>query len=1101
MNEQRSWRRLAMSAAVSLLMLGMVAGCVNDDDDPTGDVDECPAERSYRCPDDTCVEKSDACEEPSSCPAERSYRCPDDTCAENADACEESPSCPAQTPYRCPDESCAADAASCPGSQPDEIDGEIVRLSPQTVLGHAPEKVEVRVKVSDVDRVEQLVDDGATWRVELETLAGVESLDADVTRDDSSDEFDYVAEFTPPTFDAPAGVGVSVVLDSSTQGSTCCVYSWGEGKRLRVRGDASTLEFDGRESFRLEGVQDAARVWSGDLDGDGQADLVVSDIHVEVEKVERVLRVFACDQDQCEPVGTTRGGIDVPTGGTLVDVDGANPDEPGGFLGVQVNDRTATGALSEIDVVWLQIAEDSGQRVLKETRETIDMQRAAGGFRLHEQTLQPHLLLDQESGQYRPSVSITRTIDGVADSFWSTVLIDSDGVFADFQKPRGFEGLDEQQRNAAVQGQVSSCPAPGSVGQTGQNPPEGMLISAFEDQGQAMLAVGPIDPNEAAMQSFVVDDHFDRALFEGEYGSAKCELVDLDGDGFPELVVALGDSDTYTRLGEAGGRAASLLVTRGIDKKDIRRGVVAPSLLIEDIDADDWKVAASGSFSISKRSARTGRNPQTGKEIKIATKLSFDLDAPSGIDVTITNSPPVPGGVSFFDPDDDGDGVLTLLEGNDRVVCKRPGRTANGDISLDRGLDGSTQLFDDEGSIVLARLAPTLTEGEDGEALLVPTDPDELLAWLSSTGPFIPLQMPDSNPNATPALKDIVAIPSGDGADKSTPKLIEALVNDEGVPTSVVTGEIILEEDRQMVTTEHTFDTSQVELQGKNVVKFKAGAELSGQVNLAGPGGSDNCVGDCPVPDAVLIGLELDTGEIVMGVIDPGSGDDVELHYTGMRDEVLAGLGLDETDDLSGVSTALRIGHDRDGQPLLILHGLNVVGDDLDEVDETFVTIGHRKALAGTPASRKGRASMMGDVSGTGVDQRVECRVSANDIGDRALECRSSHLSNGDDGDADWRGPFVAAGNPVAVIDVDGDGCADLVTDAGEYLSSRCDGSFEPVAVELGPWSSHVPVPAGLAAHSKNSSRSNKTEGISDGGDTSSGPALPFFDGLTLPLW
>ena len=27
-----------------------------------------------------------------------------------------------------------------------------------------------------------------------------------------------------------------------------------------------------------------------------------------------------------------------------------------------------------------------------------------------------------------------------------------------------------------------------------------------------------------------------------------------------------------------------------------------------------------GSFSISKRSARTGRNPQTGKEIKIAAK-------------------------------------------------------------------------------------------------------------------------------------------------------------------------------------------------------------------------------------------------------------------------------------------------------------------------------------------------------------------------------------------------------------------------------------------------------------------------------------------------
>ncbi len=35
---------------------------------------------------------------------------------------------------------------------------------------------------------------------------------------------------------------------------------------------------------------------------------------------------------------------------------------------------------------------------------------------------------------------------------------------------------------------------------------------------------------------------------------------------------------------------------------------------------DKVALVGFGSFSVSKRSARTGRNPQTGKEIKIAAK-------------------------------------------------------------------------------------------------------------------------------------------------------------------------------------------------------------------------------------------------------------------------------------------------------------------------------------------------------------------------------------------------------------------------------------------------------------------------------------------------
>ncbi len=47
---------------------------------------------------------------------------------------------------------------------------------------------------------------------------------------------------------------------------------------------------------------------------------------------------------------------------------------------------------------------------------------------------------------------------------------------------------------------------------------------------------------------------------------------------------------------------------------------------------DRISLVGFGSFSISKRAARTGRNPQTGKEIKIAAKnvVKFKAGADSG---------------------------------------------------------------------------------------------------------------------------------------------------------------------------------------------------------------------------------------------------------------------------------------------------------------------------------------------------------------------------------------------------------------------------------------------------------------------------------------
>lgn len=50
---------------------------------------------------------------------------------------------------------------------------------------------------------------------------------------------------------------------------------------------------------------------------------------------------------------------------------------------------------------------------------------------------------------------------------------------------------------------------------------------------------------------------------------------------------------------------------------------------------DRLSLIGFGSFSISKRNARTGRNPQTGKEIQIPAKNVVKFKAGSDLDSTV----------------------------------------------------------------------------------------------------------------------------------------------------------------------------------------------------------------------------------------------------------------------------------------------------------------------------------------------------------------------------------------------------------------------------------------------------------------------------------
>lgn len=61
----------------------------------------------------------------------------------------------------------------------------------------------------------------------------------------------------------------------------------------------------------------------------------------------------------------------------------------------------------------------------------------------------------------------------------------------------------------------------------------------------------------------------------------------------------------------------------GLSKADAKKALDAfVSVTTAELKKKDGRVSlvGFGSFSVSKREARTGRNPQTGKEIKIAAK-------------------------------------------------------------------------------------------------------------------------------------------------------------------------------------------------------------------------------------------------------------------------------------------------------------------------------------------------------------------------------------------------------------------------------------------------------------------------------------------------
>ena len=75
--------------------------------------------------------------------------------------------------------------------------------------------------------------------------------------------------------------------------------------------------------------------------------------------------------------------------------------------------------------------------------------------------------------------------------------------------------------------------------------------------------------------------------------------------------------------------AANAGLTKADAKKALDAFIKATTQALK--KGDRVALVGFGSFSVAKRSARTGRNPQTGKEIKIAAKKVVKFKAGSDL--------------------------------------------------------------------------------------------------------------------------------------------------------------------------------------------------------------------------------------------------------------------------------------------------------------------------------------------------------------------------------------------------------------------------------------------------------------------------------------
>ena len=84
---------------------------------------------------------------------------------------------------------------------------------------------------------------------------------------------------------------------------------------------------------------------------------------------------------------------------------------------------------------------------------------------------------------------------------------------------------------------------------------------------------------------------------------------------------------------------ANVAEKAGLTKKDAEKALGAVIESIEEalVEGDKIQLIGFGTFEVKDRAARTGRNPQTGKEIKIATSRNPVFKAGKALKDAVNN--------------------------------------------------------------------------------------------------------------------------------------------------------------------------------------------------------------------------------------------------------------------------------------------------------------------------------------------------------------------------------------------------------------------------------------------------------------------------------
>lgn len=1019
--------------------------------------------------------------------------------------------CPAERSYRCGDDSCVADGARCPGDEedPEEISGQILSVSPGTIRGDSPEQVKLSLQVQDSVAIKEMLEKGGAFAVVLRDSTGEEEISVDeVVAPDGDEEGVFELSFTPGE-EERRSIRKQVRVQLAADGDNGKVYAWGDGRdTIAFPDDVGDLDFEERQARALEGLGEFEAAWSPDLDGDGVEDLVVLDNDGETRR----LVVIRCADGKCSDAGEVALAADGDIGGPyeeifeVPDLDLMAGPDGGGEGGAQPfviaypSLRDDDGNLREIEHLVVRLAEgDDGMEVVEE-RTVMAVPRMDGRTWLAN-TIKPRLIVDQD-GQEQAGISIFARDESSGTVALNHVLLQEAVEPMSQALYMGIEDLDQDGLEAALRGDISSAPRD-EFYQQDASLPEGRFVSVFEIDGDPMAVIGSSTSGDQMVQA--------QRLADG--GGTNLSL--LKGSTIAQTIHFDDDEDLDVVFSVATEQGHALMVSLA-DASSPQLAMEAPQLVMDGLASGDWKISRDGEELRLKMSRHHG-NPDTGGQPESTHEigLEVEVDDEGKVHVQPVNEAPVTTGIPVHGGDSSSSSsIMRTSAGHELVRIENTGREAfaDGIRSTDVGglFLGSEQLISSGGMWVGAHFSGGIVEGDE-TSLLQPGDPESIIGWLSSTGPFLPVTSVCCDAATPIIIQELATAPIEDedsDDDGVEAQVVSLVVDDNGDATglrledlAMIDGEPRLAGERDMA-----LDFSAAELSSRNVVKFKAGAELSKTASVASD--TDDCDDSdddvrrdsCPGPSSTTLLFVMDSGELAKCVIDGDSERCTLAAVETAHEELDDELFFDSIGSTPVLAT-------RAGPPLLAV-------DVWEAATELSQTDGGDKSVSVT--RDQGRI-FFGDFQGLGHPQIMEAR-----LGDDGEVCgQTSHLAvAGGEGQGDLESIEAAldregqsvcmpVDEAISIADLDGDRCEDLVfPESRQALLSRCDGTFEPELTELGDWSGHLGGDDGWNTRAKdhNSSRSNKPRSIRDlGGDLDDDDdgvddevivVFPFIDGL-----